>query len=364
MAKQLEIRLGGQMDYKISVIVSMYNIEKYVEECIISLVNQTLKDIEIILVNDGSKDTTLDIAKRVSSNYSNIKIIDKPNGGLSSARNTGLRVATGEYVAFVDGDDYILPKMYELMYKSAVENNSDMVMIGYKRLQEDGKLVNNREITMQEIFIKTNVITENKDVIRKILLQMLGMLPEAELDIELNMSVWRNIYRRALLQENSVEFVSERIYISEDYMFHLDFLPLCKVVSTVCEATYIYRYNASSLTKSYKEDRYKKECFLYEAICKKISELQLGDEALLRIQRTFIGRARNCISSELFANKIDSKKKVFNNISSILDSRQLCEVLKEYPIRLMPVKIRIFTEGMRYKFTSLVILLCKIKYRR
>ena len=113
---------------KVSIIVPVYNVENYLIKCLDSLINQTLEDIEIIIVNDGSKDNSEEIIKQYENNYpQKIKYLKKENGGLSSARNYGLPHVTGEYVAFLDSDDYVETNMYEEMYKKATTENLDMV---------------------------------------------------------------------------------------------------------------------------------------------------------------------------------------------------------------------------------------------
>lgn len=94
-------------DYKVSVIVPVYNVEQYLSDCLESICRQTLKEIEIIVVNDGSTDNSLSIIKSFQQKYSNIKLINKKNGGLSSARNAGIKVATAPYLCFIDSDDFI-----------------------------------------------------------------------------------------------------------------------------------------------------------------------------------------------------------------------------------------------------------------
>lgn len=112
---------------KVSVIVPVYNVEAYLRKCLDSLVEQTLKEIEIIVVNDGTKDNSLFIMEEYAEKYSNVRIYSKENGGLSDARNFGLQYVTGEYIGFVDSDDYVEKNMYELLYKKAKEENSDIV---------------------------------------------------------------------------------------------------------------------------------------------------------------------------------------------------------------------------------------------
>jgi len=112
---------------KLSIVVPVYNTEKYLEQCLNSLVNQTLKDIEIIIVNDGSLDNSQDIIDKYDKKYSFIKTIKKENSGIGDARNQGIKLATGEYVGFVDSDDWIELDMFEKMYNKTIEEKADIV---------------------------------------------------------------------------------------------------------------------------------------------------------------------------------------------------------------------------------------------
>ena len=122
---------------KISVIVPVYNVEKYLRRCLDSLVNQTFKDFEVILVNDGSPDNSQSIIDEYQSKYPFIKSLKKENGGMSSARNMGLDNAVGEYIAFVDSDDYVEVFFLEKLYNRAIETNSDVVICNYHALNEE-----------------------------------------------------------------------------------------------------------------------------------------------------------------------------------------------------------------------------------
>ena len=121
----------------ISIIVPVYNIEKYVERCITSIMSQTYEDIEIILVDDGSTDSSGDICDRLAQKDDRILVIHKTNGGLSEARNSGLDIARGEYIGFVDGDDYISPYMYEYLYHLLSKYEANMAECDFKEVLED-----------------------------------------------------------------------------------------------------------------------------------------------------------------------------------------------------------------------------------
>ena len=150
---------------KVSIIVPFYNVGRYMEKCLNSLVNQTLEDIEIILVNDGSQDNSYQIAKEFQEKYPNkIKCYEKTNGGLGDARNFGINYATGEYIAFLDSDDYVDVTMYEEMYEKAKQEDADMVECDFlweypnKKKQDIGTEYSNQNEMLQ----KARVVAWNK----------------------------------------------------------------------------------------------------------------------------------------------------------------------------------------------------------
>ena len=156
---------------KVSIIVPFYNVENYIEKCLQSLVNQTLGDIEILLVNDGSQDTSEAIAKQFAEKYPNkIIYLEKENGGLSDARNYAIPYAKGQYIAFLDSDDYVETNMYEEMYNKAKKEDLDYVECDFlweypdKTLESKGKQYNNKK----EMFIHTRVVAWNKLIKREI----------------------------------------------------------------------------------------------------------------------------------------------------------------------------------------------------
>lgn len=157
---------------KVSVIVPVYNVENYIEKCLNTLVNQTIQDIEIIIVNDGSTDNSKNVIEKFIKKYpEKIVYLEKENGGLSDARNYGLSYAKGEYIAFLDSDDYVELDMYEGMYEVAKKENSDMVECDFiweypnKKKQDIGKIYNGKH----EMLEKVRVVAWNKLIKRQIL---------------------------------------------------------------------------------------------------------------------------------------------------------------------------------------------------
>ena len=129
---------------KVSIIVPCYNVEKYIDRCLLSLINQTLKEIEIILINDGSTDRTDEIIQKYL-NDNRIKYFKRTNHGIGNTRNFGLKEATGEYIGFVDSDDYIELNMIELLYKKATEKNLDIVVCDFYRNFDETKITEDKK---------------------------------------------------------------------------------------------------------------------------------------------------------------------------------------------------------------------------
>ena len=130
------------MNPKLSIIVPVYNVERYIDKCIKSILDQTFKDFELILVDDGSIDNSGEICDEYIKKDSRVKVIHKKNGGLAAARNTGLIMARGDYVGFVDSDDWIEPNMFSNLYASCVKNGADISVIGVREVDEDGSCLN------------------------------------------------------------------------------------------------------------------------------------------------------------------------------------------------------------------------------
>jgi len=171
---------------KISVIVPIYNSERYLRKCLDSLVNQTLKDIEIILINDGSTDNSEKIVKEYTEKYKNIVYINQKNSGQASARNNGISVATGEYLAFLDSDDYISEKAYEILWNEICDKKCDILCFNYYT-DKDGIIEKNKDY----------VINPNNTVNKYI-------LNEA--------SPWNKIIKKEIFIKNKLGFLEDHIY--------------------------------------------------------------------------------------------------------------------------------------------------------
>lgn len=185
---------------KISIIVPIYNSENDLDQCIESIANQTYKNLEIILINDGSKDDSINICKKWESKDNRIVLIDKQNEGVAKARNDGLKIATGDYIGFVDHDDFIEPTMYEKMLKDMQEHNADIVMCSSTGIYEDGTITKSYPNYKSFEIDKENVIKRMQNY-EKIFCS----------------SVWSKLYKKNIIED--LKFHTE-IILGDDYYFN------------------------------------------------------------------------------------------------------------------------------------------------
>lgn len=203
---------------KVSIIVPVYNVEKYIERCLDSLVNQTLKDIEIIIVNDGSTDGSKEIIQKYLNKYKNIVYLEKENGGLSSARNYGIPYAKGEYIGFVDSDDYVEITMYEKMYNKAIEEKSDMVECDFiweypnKKREDIGKIYSDKK----EAIVEARVVAWNKIIKKDIIEKTKITFPEGLRyeDIEFFYKIVPYLNKISFVKETLVHYVQRESSIA------------------------------------------------------------------------------------------------------------------------------------------------------
>ncbi len=177
---------------KVSVIVPVFNVENYLKRCLDSLVNQTLNDLEIIIVNDGSTDGSSMICEEYDKKFSNIKYISQKNKGLSGARNTGISIASGEYLGFVDSDDFVKKDMFEFLYNNAKKYNVDISCCGHETYYDDGSIKLNTKKGIKKFYSKSEALDY--------------FLLQEYFDIV----TWNKIYKKELFE--NIEFPVGKIY--------------------------------------------------------------------------------------------------------------------------------------------------------
>lgn len=222
---------------KVSVIVPVYNAEKYLKECVDSILAQTVQDIEVILVDDGSTDSSPRICDAYTVQDGRVRVIHKQNGRAASARNAGMRVAIGEYIAFVDSDDWISPEMYEKMLAA----NADVCLCDYVRFH------NTKEFPFTQTCIRAGFY--DKDQIRK---EVYPHLVMDGVEYPITISNWAMLIRRSIIAENQLAY-REDILVSEDAPFGSEVLYCADTFAYLKgEGCYHYRVTEGSVSSTYK----------------------------------------------------------------------------------------------------------------
>lgn len=336
----------------ISVIVPVYNVENYMKKCIDSLLNQTLSNIEIILVDDGSTDTSSKICDEYARKYFRVKVIHKLNGGLGSARNAGMKEARGKYIGFVDSDDYVSETMYETLLDLAETNKADCAYCEFTRFWND-------TVDVTEQSRKKITVYSGTEILNSYLLDRVGCSPSEKEDCSYGASVGLGIFRNDVIQRSKVEFVSEREFIAEDMIFDIDFIPYCKKIVHTNEALYFYRFNPDSLTTRYVLDRFERNVMLCREMDLRLSKIYNSNVYKIRLDRYFLKITRIALIEEIIHIKENGWKTARKSIDRIANNQNLNQILKTYPLASLPKTQKIFFSALKQKKCLLVAILIK-----
>ncbi len=311
------------LSFMISIIVPVYRVEEYLNKCIDSIANQTYKDLEIILVDDGSDDNCPQICDKWAEKDNRIKVMHKKNGGLVSARQAGFRVSTGDYVGFVDGDDWIEPDMYEKIADALKKTDADIAMSEFffsysdKEQQSEGCLSRefyNREQLLSEVF--PTMLFNGK-------YYRFGIYPNC----------WSKVIKRDLLEKNLLS-VDTRIRLGEDIAFIYPCIMDADSICHIDKALYHYRINSESMTQKYDPllpDIY----FLpYQALadkCKKAG-VDLSDQ----LSYYLLYLVNFVIRNEASINNSKNKKEKNEVLDKLLNNESVIDCVKKVDISILP----------------------------
>lgn len=271
----------------VSVIVPVYNVEKYIHRCITSIINQSYSELEIILVDDGSSDSSGLICDEYALKDKRIKVIHKKNGGLGYARNSGLDCATGKYVTFIDSDDYVEQDMIEKLYKDLIGVEADTCIGGFQRVYHNGTFVYENPLSGR--------VFEKEEILIKVLSKMFGQLVNSS---SLEMSVWKVLFSNELIQKYNIRFPSEREFISEDIIFDTEYYAKANRVVMSSDVGYYYCDNEDSLTTKYNPNRFDLQVKLYLELKERVKRLKIYEVSIDRLNATLIAVARYSIKLE------------------------------------------------------------------
>jgi glycosyltransferase involved in cell wall biosynthesis len=351
------------MKPKVSIIVPIYNVEKYLSRCLDSLLAQTLKEIEIVAVNDGSDDTSLEILRDYESRDSRIKVINKPNGGVSSARNEGIKFASGDYLGFADPDDWVEFEMYEEMHKNAIKEKVDIVMCSYIREFENHSKI-------KDFKLPSKVHYRDEEVKINVLRRLIGPLNEEIANPELLDAwgtVWSKLYRAEIIKKNSIGFLDlNKIGTNEDTLFNIETFYHAKSFLFINTPFYHYwRANRTSVTSGFKPNLMNQWVYLFTYIENFLSVKNMSEDYYLalnnRICLNTLGLGLNTISR-------DNRSSIFKKIKGIeifLKEKRIKQCFKQLELSHFPIVWRLFYFFAKFRFAAgfYFMLIC-IEYLR
>lgn len=342
---------------KVSVIIPAYNVERYISRCIESVVRQTYTEIEILVVNDGSTDGSTKIIELWTEKDSRIKHIRQVNSGLSAARNTGMAKISGDYVMFVDGDDYIAENCVEAsIYQMQKDNDIDIVCFPYVKVFRSTKKV-------VKLFPRDCVFGQN--VVKNTLLRKLIGPTDEEIcrpgEISRLNTAWGKLYRTSAIENEG--FVDTKIIGVEDGWFNINIFNKVRKVAYIEECYYFYeKENASSLLHGYDTKYFERRKQAYKLIRSFLKENDLKQwEKYLdnRIVIEFIEIYRRIINSNIRHRKKEIE------IKKVLSDTQYFSAISEFNVKVCPLIWKVFWKlcrGKHYKILadlSGVAILCQ-----
>ena len=337
------------MGEKISIVVAIYNIEKYIRRCIDSLINQTYKNIEIILVDDGSTDECGKICDNYKSDDERVIVIHKENQGLGEARNTGIENAHGKYICFIDGDDYVDINYISDTYKIAEEENAEIVLCGYKFL--------NKKNVLKSFIPESEKLVFKNEEIQEILLPDLVDNTYPQYTKNIIMTAWSALFSLETIKRCGWKFVSERKIISEDVYSLLKLYANINTVAICKNAYYYYCENSTSLTHIYREDRYIKVKQFYKETFKLVESLNYNENVKVKLVYTYISfsiAALKMIASADINNK-------YKKCKNILLDEDLIEAVNTTYDNEDKISKKFLFFWIKHKVCGLAYLIIKIK---
>lgn len=337
------------MKPKVSVVVPIYNVECYLDRCVQSIRNQTLRDIEIILVNDGSPDNCPAMCDNYAQLDSRIKVVHKQNAGLGMACNSGIEMATGDYIAFCDSDDWIDKEMYEKMYSVAHHHNAEAVFTGLKRVNSQGEIIEFLPHPNEFKLYEQNTLIELAN-------DIIASKPSNRYDHILQVSAKVVLYRRSIISENGIRFVSERQLPSEDLIFNLSFLKYAQRAVIIPEYFYNYFCNNNSITSTFRPNRFDRMMNTVKYI--KSINLRLNSESEIRLSRFVIGEAR-IFSKQIFESSIRKTEK-WELLNLLSQNIFFIRAIDNYPVSQMPWIHYIVMYLLKNRYFGLLKLIYKL----
>lgn len=303
----------------VSIIVPVYNAESYLASCINSIIKQSYKDFELILINDGSTDNSGSICDQFASKDQRIKVIHQKNSGVSITRNLGIEIAMGKYIQFVDSDDTVNHRLTEKLVEE-LEKGNQLAFCGFNIFNK-----NLGDYQIKEVIPNLEGKLNSSDFLIKFMVFFEQGLLNA---------IWNKIYCSSLLKKSNIKFI-DNLNMGEDLIFNLDYLERCESISVINQSLYDYLVlnNTKSLTGSFKKDFFDVQQMLFQKVREfLIKNNAYGGENKEQLEKLYTGSIVGCFSN-LFRNNSDLKSnEIKKEINKIISSNTVRENINYYKL--------------------------------
>ncbi|KXK40736.1 MAG: family 2 glycosyl transferase [Bacteroidetes bacterium OLB9] len=340
---------------KISIIIPVYNVEDYLDKCVKSVVNQTYTNLEIILVNDGSKDNSSKLCDEWALRDNRISVIHQSNQGLSGARNSGIKAAKGIYITFLDSDDWLEKDALEISLKKAKEGDYDLIF--WQMIKE----YENLQVYVQGPFGKdTNFLGSDMKALHRRLTGPIGKELKTPQQIDSFASAWGKLYKKNIIDANNLEFIDTKIIGSEDILFNFYYFNYCH------SAFYIHKHlihykkdNLTSLTKTHGSTLFPRFINLFMYIQDGINRLSLGPDFELALQNRIAISMMNIGLSETSPRNSKSVRDIIQSLKEYLNHPTYIKAYMHFQYPIQPFQWWLFFYACKKRWAICVYGLLK-----
>ena len=341
------------MNPLVSIVIPIYNVEKYLRQCMDSVVSQTYHNLEIVCVNDGSPDHSIDILREYEQKDKRIKIVEIDNQGLSGARNVGTSHCTGDYLMYLDSDDWIDLDTVEVALKTAVDNNVDIVLWNYVK--------EFLQLSQPVIVFDKQTLFRNEDF-KRLYQRLVGLTGDQLQHPEQCDSIstaWGKLYRFSVIKEHDIKYVDTKIIGTEDLLFNAEVFKYCKSAIALPNTFNHYRKsNASSLTKNFKPEFFKQSCELQRRLRVVCDDVDYLHQSLSnRTALSLIGLGLRVVSSKI------SSYQQLKRVKEIITTPSYRSAFKALELQHMPIHWKVFFSCAKHGLTLGVWMLLKVMIR-
>ena len=332
---------------KISIIIPVYNVELYLERCLKSVLKQTYSNWECLIIDDGSTDESGKLCDILASEDDRITAYHKDNEGLGLTRNYGIERATGDYICFVDSDDFLADEALDILVDDMVKEKCDLAI---------GKFYYLDKVVVLPL-LKGKY--EGKSIEYEIISRMVGGRPGT--NDQLTTSACGKLYKREIIEEHNLRFPSERKLIWEDLAFNVDYLCKCNSIYLEDKPIYSYCYNVASLTHRYDKDKIKKVIEMYEYMIKRIQSFEEKEKLFDRLNSNFLGHIRTCLKIEAFYSQKNGRSTALYNIKAICALPNVKKIVHRVTLSCCTSEQKILSICIMKDWYFMVYCLCKLQ---